>query len=124
MPAIKLPNWLSREDNGAMIIKSDLAYPAVLGLLGVDHKDVDQYWMEVAYQCVKMAAQDVARDNDLWPESGTLAIIIESGKVKDEWAIASYPNGKGVEAATKGGEAKLHYERIRRRLIGNGFRPT
>lgn len=75
----------------------------------------DQYWLEVAYQCAKMDLQSAL--------IGTPYDPITSGKPAEfhfsrapEFALTAHPKGKGVEAASRGREAREHYRRIRGRL--------
>src|SRR5262249_54319724 len=97
------------------------AYPKILELLGVDGKEtpIDQYWLEVAFQCAKMAVQEAIEDTEhdprAWREPRSLVIHVVSAK--DDWALAKFPKGKGIDPASKGREAKVHYDRIRRRLL-------
>jgi len=112
-PEIKLPSWLKRTERPgkrfAYVLDPDVAYPLVLSALGVEEKDYDQYWIEVAYQCSKMAAIELVG----W---GPDIIIDSSGDRKKDWALAEYPKGKGIYAASKGLEAKEHYRKIARAL--------
>lgn len=112
----KLPAWLTHRKDGCFVVDPDLAYPKVLETLGVKEKDYDQYWIEVAYQCSKMAVQEIVTGTELDPRvkgGMTLVIIIESaGGRKDRWKLANYPAGRGVTAATRGLEAKAHFPRV------------
>lgn len=110
-PAPKLPKWLSQRDDGIFVIDPDLAYPAIFAALGVDKPD--QYWTEVAYQSAKMEVQRLIVGTELAPEDAPLEIHVNTeGDRKERWSLANMPEGRGVEVATKGREARVHYERI------------
>jgi len=72
----------------------------------------DRYWLEVAYQTMKMDLQTVmGRFN--------FTIVVRGGAgYKDRWALKNHPEGRGVDAATKGREARAHYKRMRGFLPG------
>lgn len=112
--ARKLPKWLTRRADGAFVIDPDIAYPQILTLLGVKDGDLDQYWIETAYQCSKLAVQALIDGTELdpRPKMGFVIIIDSSGTRKDRWALRSHKRGKGAEVATKGLEAKRNFARI------------
>lgn len=114
----KLPKWLSQRADGVFMIDPDIAYPAVLGALGADSKKLDQYWVETAYQATKLKAQELIDGTELdpRPNMGLVLVIMSEGGRKDRWALANYPAGKGIAAATKGLEARQHFARIGRAL--------
>ena len=68
---------------------------------------IDQYWIEVAYQCVKMELQRL-----LGRFNFEIRIVAHGGR-KERWALKNHPNGRGVKAATQGREAREHYRRLR-----------
>jgi hypothetical protein len=115
-----LPKWLSRAEDGSFIIDPNIAYPEILKHLGVDAKDVNQYWIESAFQCAKIAVQELVYGTELDPRPARALVIVVSGDVdrKEKWALKNYERGKGLQAATKGLEAKRHFSVIRNRLIG------
>lgn len=109
----KLPKWLTQREDGAFVADPDIAYPLVMKALGI--KDVDQYAIETAYQCTKLAVQDMILGSDLdpRPKGMALTIVINSdGKRKERWALSAFKPGRGIGAATKGLEAKGNYSRI------------
>jgi hypothetical protein len=107
----QLNDWLAF-DGKQYIIDPDEAYPVFLGALGFKGKP-DQYAIECAYQCMKLYVQDVAAASP--PEDGLVRITIEGGRGKS-WALVNFPVGRGALMATKGLEAKAHYDRIRHEL--------
>jgi hypothetical protein len=115
LPVPQLPDWLTRTDKGVFEIDPDIAYPAILEELGVAKKDIDQYWIEVAYQCAKLEVQRIitGTEADPRPQQPLLLTIISDGGRKDRWAHASHPEGRGVDAASKGREAIAHYRNWR-----------
>lgn len=99
--------------SGCVTIDSAAAYPYWLDLLGV--KEVDQYWLEVAYQCIKLDAQMAVVDTALDPRVAGKSIEIKFSRA-EEFAQAKYPSGRGPSLATRGKEARNHYVRIRGRM--------
>lgn len=117
----KLPSWVSVDDKGVFVVDVDKAYPKILGDLGITPAQYDQYWLEVVYQCAKMAVQDAVTGTDQDPRpAGTLVIHMSHGgtpESKEKWAMSSFTEGRGVLAATKGREAREYYQRIRAKLM-------
>lgn len=121
---LTLPAWLRYDPpphengRGTFVIDPDIAYPAVFKALGA--KDApDQYLIEVAYQCVKLATQELVANSALDPrrDGNALLIKIESADGrKERWALKAHPPGRGAAAATRGLEARGHYEHIRGRF--------
>lgn len=109
---------ISVASSGAILVDPDIVYPEILDALGVSGTELDQYWLEVAYQCAKLEVARVLVDSghDPWP-ARPRAIVIQSRKGAEEgdpgWVIANYPVGRGADAATKGREAREHYRRWR-----------
>lgn len=63
-----------------------------------------QYWLEVAYQCAKMDLQVAMRT------PGFEIRILDAEKT---FALAKWPEGRGIVAATWGKEAREHFRRCR-----------
>lgn len=121
MKAITLPEWAKlRDESGkacAIVeVDTDAAYLDWLKLLGVDFGDLDQYWIEVAYQCIKMDVQAALEATIL--DSGVHAQI--NFARAERWALKNYKTGKGAAAATRGREARDQYKRIRGRVPLSG----
>lgn len=112
----KFPSGFVRTEDGAIYIDPEIVYPAILDLLRVKKEDIDQYWVECAYQCAKMAAQDLVRDTEYDPAPAALRVFIVSRK--DTWANKRFKQGRGSAAATYGREARVHYQRIRSAMLG------
>jgi hypothetical protein len=108
----KLPNWVTRRKDGVMVVDPDLAYPAIAKALGV--KDLDQYWVEVCFQCAKLAVQDLA---DQPPDKTLIIHILSDGDRKGKWTLSAFPKGRGAEAATRDREARVHYQRIKNAIV-------
>jgi len=111
--SIVLPPWATAGPHNPgkipiYYIDTHLAYPAWFAELGVADSDVDCYWLEVAYQCIKMDMQAVAG-------FGVECRFKDQGK---RYAQVRHPEGRGAHVATKGKEAREHYQRIR------GFVPS
>ena len=110
-------------------VEADVFYPTLLqelkdhlGEAGPDPKKPTQYWLEVAYQCMKMDMQTACGFQI------EIQITNASGK---KWALIKHPDPDrkidkatgnvvmtGVFKATKGLEAKRHYKALR------GFIPS
>lgn len=113
-----LPDWAKRVPCGKKVcikveIDPDGFIPYWLDLLGVTTPD--QYWLEVAYQCAKLDVQASLESTEYDPRvAGKPAEI----KVlnRPDWALAKFPKGKGVQAASQGKEARGHYKRVRGRI--------
>lgn len=125
---IHLATWLTRGPDGMLYIDPDIAYPAMLKALGVEPEDIDQYWLEVCYQCVKLETDRIALERGFHPRQtgiGLSRTIMSEGGRKQRWAIKNYPDRhadvwpgtntprSGVDRATNGKEAREHYKRIR-----------
>lgn len=120
MSEINLPAWatLKGKNRGGMPVievDPDKMYPALLEEYGVDKPD--QYWLEVCFQSMKL---------DLQQAAGTIQIEIHiraDGGRKERWRQDAHPEGKaqekhnahrsGVEAASRGLEARHHYKKLR-----------
>lgn len=113
-----LPAWLTKDEKGVFHVDIDVAYPLILGKLGVKEDKYDQYWVEVAYQCAKLSVQDIVAntEHDPRPDKSLLINMTYPEGDKDRWALASYPPGKGVIAATRGREAIDHYAKLQGRM--------
>ena len=108
---IVLPDWatLGPKHRAMQVVdvNADAAYRAWFEELGVT--EVDQYWLEVAYQCIKMELQIAMR---------TFMFEIHINDPEKHWAQANVPEGKGARAAAQGREARDHFKRLR------GFIPS
>lgn len=119
----KFPEWLSRNDAGVFVIDRDKAYPAIMEALGLEYDDLDQYWVEVIFQCAKMAVQEFVEGTELDPRpADSLRIAIEgSDDSKVDWALANHKPGvpgRDTTAASKGLHAKRdHWPRIRHAIL-------
>jgi hypothetical protein len=74
-----------------------------------DPKAPTQYWLECAFQCMKMDLQVAMR---------SFAFEIRTKDAEKRYALAKHKEGRGVIAATWGKEAKQHFRRLR------GFIPS
>ncbi len=114
-----LPVWASEESSGndkiALVIRvnSKAAYDEWLAEL--KPAEVDQYWLEVAYQCAKLDVQEGLAGSDYDPRTCGKPVEIRFSNAP-EYALANFPPGRGVETATYGREARDHYVRIRGRM--------
>jgi|GEM_PF-5729779 len=113
----KLPKWLTTIIPGKVVVDPNIAYPAVFKALGIADKDIDQYWVEVAFQCAKMATQDAILGSEHDTGRALMILINGDGDRKSRWALKNFKPGRGVAAATKGREARIHYQHIKRALL-------
>lgn len=119
---VQLPKWLTRRKDGAFVVDPNIAYPLILKELKVKDGEVDQYWIECAYQCAKLKVQELITDTELdpRPDAGFVIIIDSGGDRKERWALRNFKPGspgRDVNAATKGLQAKAHYRRIHARIV-------
>ena len=91
-------------------IDPEVAYQALLEEFaercGFDG-EVDQYWLEVAYQCAKMDVQAA-----VLRAGGDFGFAIKVLN-RPDYALRNWAAGRGIEAATQGKEARQHYKRLR-----------
>ena len=106
-----LPEWATEISKGRIEVDPDLFHPAFLKELGVEKDKIDQYWLEVSQQCMKLDLQRIVTGTELAPKPGGALIILI--KNRPDWALKNHPKGKGPDAATQGKEARQHYRRIR-----------
>ena len=103
---VSLPRWATLTNRPGLIplidVDSDGAYTAMLALLKVDLPD--RYWLEVAYQFIKLELQTAMR---------CFRFELHLQDPTKKWAQKKYPEGRGARAATYGKEARKHYIRIR-----------
>lgn len=101
------PSWITRIDDDHYEINADVAFPHFMKELGV--KDLDQYWLEVIYQCAKLDLRRLLliSGKKPWPRQ------IRIRGSKEKWAQHRYPVGRGSYAATKGKEAREIYRQLR-----------
>lgn len=113
-----LPDWLTL-DNGVFLIDSDIIYPELLKELGVNEDEIDQYWLEVVYQCAKLETQRLLFNTsfDTRPNGKSLLFSVRSAD-KERWALKNHRRGRGAEVATKGREARGHYIKLRGYIPG------
>lgn len=104
-PDTAYPEWLKA------LASED--YPEVGGVKRLDSPtNVDQYWLEVCYQCVKLDLQAAI--------AGTKYDVRTSNKPAEfhfknspKFALKEHKPGRGPVAATQGKEARQHYKRVR-----------
>ena len=106
-----LPRWLKKDETreGYFFANPDGFYPALLRAFEASeyipyNGEVDAYWLEVAFQCMKLEVQRsvVLEGIDPRPFRG-LNIHVTSRKIvkgkthKDRWALVNHNPGRFVE---------------------------
>ena len=119
---VKLPTWAKKVKDDPIPkieVDPDKCYPAFFKELGVIKADIDQYWIEVAYQCMKMELQRIMGRFNF-----EIRVRAHGGR-KGRWALANNPDpylkidedGKIIDSgplrATEGRQAREHYKRLR-----------
>lgn len=150
-----LPGYAKALENGRITVDAEKFYPELLAELwadenwpepvvneeaegvpavpelpkmyqGLQRGEIDQYWLEVAFACMKLDIQRAVAGTVLMPKRGAAVILVQDAtkKVDDEgnvapskWALKIHPKGRGANAAVQGREAREHYKRIRGGLI-------
>ncbi len=113
---VKLPPWakFARDPNPKMATTIDVdsaaAYAEWLQTLAPEK--VDQYWLEVAFQCIKLDVQAAIAGTKYDPRVAGKMVEIKFSRA-EAYALEKFPRGRGTEVATKGLEARGHYVRIR-----------
>lgn len=114
------PKGYAVRKDGIIEIDPEIVYPAILAVVKPEKAELDQYWVEVAYQCAKLEAMRLVSGTSYDPRAkktpSSLRINVLSRK--DSWALKNFPRGKGPEAASQGREARNHY------LKWRGFIPA
>lgn len=127
MRKLELPSWAKVIGQGKVEADADSFYKEWLALLGVPLDSITQYDLECALQCAKLDIQFAVAGTDFVPSGGALCIYIKDttkepvGNAKDSgqveyvsrWAQCRYPKGRGAAAASKGGEARALFKKIR-----------
>lgn len=100
--------------DGVIEIDPDIAYPEILEQLGLREDALTQYCLEKVYQFAKLHARRLIAGTEHDPRRRrvSLQVHILSGADKRRWQIRRRPPGKGVDRATKFGEAKRHYLKL------------
>ncbi len=105
---MNFPEWAKLTEREGRIplidVDTSRAYPAMLSELEVEKPD--QYWLEVAYQCLKMDVQKIAG----------FSVEIHFKDPEKKWKQKNFPenpDGKSTWDATKGKEARGHYIKLR-----------
>ena len=115
-----LPAWAKVSDtvppagvSAVIEVDTGVAYDYWLKLLGVS--EIDQYWLEVVYQCTKMDVQTGIEGTALDPRVSGKPVQFHFLR-DDRYAQAKHKVGRGPSPATKGREARGHYQKVRGRL--------
>lgn len=114
--SLVLPAWATQREGEhpkvSVIVNIDSAAAYADWLARLEVTELDQYWLEVAYQCIKLDCQAALVGTEFDPRtSGKSAEFRFDNAPK--YALKSHPEGKGVALATQGREARGHYVRIR-----------
>lgn len=130
-----LPTWASAIAPGKIEINAEQFYPDLLNQLwadenwqesgvckGLQRGEIDQYWLEVAFQCAKLDIKNAVNGSELSPQKGGALLIMVKDDTKADsgisrYAMASYKKGKNINYRAIYKEAREHYKRIRNILI-------
>lgn len=119
-PALPLlPSWATVADHPddrvsiCVDIDTDAAMNQWMKLL--DAPSIDQYWIEVAYQCAKLDVQMALVGTPHDPRVSSKSAEFRFDRAP-QWGLARHPHGRGTAAATQGREARGHYVRVRGRM--------
>jgi hypothetical protein len=126
--AVQLPPWarqaeIARSDVSMYIlVDTDAAVQDWVATFELKPEEIDQYWLEVIYQCIKLDVQAAIARSDFDPRDRKMPVEIKMQRA-EKWALANFPDkhatvegGKrvsGIERASKGREAREHYRRVR-----------
>jgi hypothetical protein len=116
MNTLNLPSWASVDSDGSdkfavtILVDSAAAYTEWLTELGVD--EPTQFDIECAYQCIKMDVQRAVEGTEYDPRTAGKSHVIKFSRA-EEFALANFPEGKGVGAATQGLQARNAYRKAR-----------
>lgn len=114
-PTPALPGFMEQISHTRFALDPAVYFPAALEELEVAKADIDQYWLEVAYQMMKLDAQHAVRMAGVDPRpKKSLEFKVLN---RPDWVLKNHPKGRGIEAASKGKEARGHFQRLR------GFMP-
>lgn len=111
----ELAPGITADEHKVVHVDVDIVYPSILKSLKLEGP-LDQYKLEVIYQCAKMEVQRLVGGSEHDPRPDRpLRIMIEHANAdsKEKWALKNHPEGKGWETASKGYEAREHYRRWR-----------
>ena len=102
---IRLPAWASFYPSNPrkVVANGPAAYEAWMQALNVKKDKLDQYWLEVIHQCIKM---------DLMIAMHGHAFEIKITRSPKHRQI-DFPRGRGPDVASRGGEARSHFKRVR-----------
>lgn len=112
-----IPDWVSipKGTENYFILDPDIFYPHFFKLLGVEKPD--QYWIEIAQGCMKLAFDQWVRMSGLLtPGKAVNRVIRSDGGRKRRWNHTMLPPGKKdlnkLGAAARGREIALHWRRL------------
>lgn len=112
-----LPDWIEQVNETTFRVDIDTAYPLWFAELGWDEASADQYQLECVFQCTKLDAQAEIKRAGLDPRPER-SLILDFRGDKERWKMSGRPEGRGIEVASKGREAREHFKRVR------GFIPS
>lgn len=114
-----LPSWAKEEasESGkvAVVVRVDSKAAFEFWLEKLAPPAVDQYWLEVAYQCAKLDVQAALAGSEFDPRTCGKPTEIHFSNAP-EFALSTFEEGRGTAAATQGKEARGHYVKARGRM--------
>jgi hypothetical protein len=119
------PNWLAKIDGkvNTFVVDPDGFYTALLADLGVTKGRITQYWLEVAFGCMKLDFDLAVRQEKAIDVGRTVTRLVRSDEGrKQRWNLTMFPVGSmewtKLSMMERSREIRKHYVRIR------GYVPT
>ena len=120
-----LLSWISKVDGAlnTFVVDPDIFYPEFLAELGVEKHEVTQYWLEIAFACMKMDFDvSVRMERAADPARRIIRMVRADEGRKARWNLTMFKHGKkdwskmGLQERSR--DIRKHYRRIR------GFVPS
>ena len=119
----ELPDWITLLDakTNYFVVDPDIFYPEWLKLLGV--KTPDQYWLEIAYGCMKWDSDmHIRLSGKAKPGRSIIRRVRADDGRKERWNLTMHPPGKiDINALSVADRSRLIRDAYRK---ARGFLPT
>ncbi len=101
------PHTLAGKVSIHIDIDPDLAYPHWMELLGIKESDLNQYWMEVLYACVKLDVQVALLGTEFHPNVARKAAEFKFLN-RPRWRIQAFP-----PSDQRSPDARQHFRKVK-----------